>query len=192
MILADCLQDLATMPPDDVDIFDAFLPLALRVVPGPCYSFFAGTRGHHIYQALHQWNADVHSLLIWHKTNAKYGAMNSQYKQRHEPILYFKRAGGHTRWAGSSTEATILNFPRDAKNEWHPTQKPVALLEHLIANHDCESVLDPFMGSGSTAVAAIRQGRHFVGIEIDPAHFQSAILRAQKEVDQEKLFPVKI
>jgi len=50
------------------------------------------------------------------------------------------------------------------------------------------TVLDPFMGSGSTAIACIRSGRKFVGIERDPAHYQTALERIQRELSQGDLF----
>lgn len=61
---------------------------------------------------------------------------------------------------------SILNFPYD-KNKFHPTQKPVALFEYLIKTYtnEGETVLDNCLGSGTTAIAAVNAGRHFIGIE---------------------------
>ena len=174
---------------DDRDVFDWAIPLILDHCPGPCYTFFADSLAGNLYRAIDQSKADIHALLIWHKINGTYAAMNAQYKQRHEPILYFKRRGGHTRWAGSSTESTILNFPREPQNIFHPAQKPIGLLSHLIENHDQALIwLDPFMGSGSTVVAALRAGRSAIGIESDREHFETAVMRAESEYSQGKLF----
>lgn len=65
----------------------------------------------------------------------------------------------------------------------HPTQKPVALLEWLIATYTNpgDTVLDPVMGSGTTAVACARLGRHFVGIEKDATYFEVASKRIADE-----------
>ncbi len=77
----------------------------------------------------------------------------------------------------------ILNFPicRD-KGRFHPTQKPVALLEELIKKHSDEGalVLDCFAGSGSTAVAAFRQNRAFTGCEISKEYYDKAMKRLRK------------
>lgn len=68
---------------------------------------------------------------------------------------------------------TVWRIPAPSKDEKtfgkHPTQKPVALVERclLAATHEGDLVLDPFLGAGTTAVACYRQGRHFVGIELD-------------------------
>lgn len=70
----------------------------------------------------------------------------------------------------------------------HPHQKPLTLMQHLcnVANGDV--VFDPFMGSGSTGVAALMTGRKFIGCEIDPAHFETAVRRIEEASKQEGLF----
>lgn len=62
------------------------------------------------------------------------------------------------------------------QNPLHPTQKPVRVLEHIIevASNLDDVVLDPFMGVGSTGVAALKLGRRFIGIEIDESYFHAA------------------
>jgi DNA modification methylase len=75
------------------------------------------------------------------------------------------------------------------KNGVHPTQKPVALMEWCLGfMPDSETILDPFMGSGTTAVACIRTGRKFIGIEISPAYFDIACRRVREAYDQQALF----
>lgn len=80
---------------------------------------------------------------------------------------------------------TVWSIPTPGKNEKefgrHPTQKPLALLERIIAAcTDADAlVLDPFMGSGTTGVAALRHGRGFIGIERDEQYF--AVARARIE-----------
>ena len=62
---------------------------------------------------------------------------------------------------------------------WHPTQKPISLLERMILAHTLpgDTVLDPFSGSGSTAAAALRNGRNFIGSEASPGHHEKSVLR---------------
>jgi len=71
---------------------------------------------------------------------------------------------------------TILSFKKDYGKRFHPTQKPVALLEYLIKTYTLEGevVLDFTMGSGSTGVAAKNLGRKFIGIEMDDKYFEIA------------------
>jgi len=69
----------------------------------------------------------------------------------------------------------------------HPTQKPVALMGWCMDQVKVSQgavVFDPYMGSGTTGIAALRTGRRFIGIEKDPMHFQTALDRIQKEISQ--------
>lgn len=93
----------------------------------------------------------------------------------------YSDSGGASRFfyqAKPSTKERSLGLP---ERNTHPTVKSIALMRHLIrliAAPD-SLILDPFTGSGSTAVAAIEEGCHFVGIEQDPQHAETARLRAQ-------------
>jgi site-specific DNA-methyltransferase (adenine-specific) len=86
---------------------------------------------------------------------------------------------------------SVIKFTREMhrdKDNHHPTQKPVALLEYLIKTYtiEGETVLDNTMGSGSTGVACVNTGRRFIGIEMDDKYFEIAKNRIEKA--QEKLF----
>ena len=155
---------------DDASVYAKFLRLALSVVDGPCYMFFAGSRGEAVYPAVVQSGGEIHALIIWHKVNATYAAMNAQYKQRHEPCLYFKPNGRTLRWCGPTDENTLWEIKRDAVNDNHPTQKPLALPLRALGNHSADTVFDPFLGSGTTMVAAEQLGRICYGMEIEPKY----------------------
>ena len=77
---------------------------------------------------------------------------------------------------GERYPTTIIKFNRELKNRFHPTQKPVALLEYLIKTYtnENETVLDNCMGSGSTGVACINTNRNFIGMELDENYFNIA------------------
>ena len=162
---------------DNTAIYTEFLPVALAYVDGPCYMWFAGSKSREVFNALYDNQCDVHSLIIWHKTNATYAAMNAQYKPRHEPCLYFKPKGSTLRWSGATTEATVWNQDRDGINEFHPTQKPVALASKAIGNHDAKTVLEMFGGSGSTLIACEQLGRKCYAMEISPKYCDVIITR---------------
>ena len=75
----------------------------------------------------------------------------------------------------------------------HPTQKPVRLMEWSIEQMgDCLLILDPFMGSGSTGVAAVRMHRAFIGIERDPDYFEIACRRIEQAYKQRPLFQAEV
>ncbi len=70
----------------------------------------------------------------------------------------------------------------------HPTQKPIALMSWCLSRVNGQTVLDPFMGSGTTGVACARLGRRFIGIEIDPTYFAIACRRIEQAQRQSDLF----
>lgn len=70
----------------------------------------------------------------------------------------------------------------------HPTQKPISLMEWCLGFLPAaDTILDPFMGSGTTGVACVREGRNFIGIELDPGYFDIACERIRKEMAQPRL-----
>jgi DNA modification methylase len=77
----------------------------------------------------------------------------------------------------------------DGKSPAHPTQKPIGLMAWCLQKVKSQTILDPFMGSGTTGVACARLGRKFIGIEIEPKYFDIACARIAREYDQLKLFP---
>jgi len=169
---------------DSTAIYTDFLPVALSVVNGPCYMWFADSKARDVYNAVHDNGCETHALIIWHKTNATYAAMNAQYKQRHEPCLYFKPKGSTLRWCGETTEATVWNQDRDGINEFHPTQKPIALASKAIGNHDAKTVLEMFGGSGSTLIACEQLGRKCYAMEISPKYCDVIIQRWENATGQ--------
>ena len=158
-------------------IYFDFLPVVIPAVDGPCYMWFAGSKARDVYNATFEIGCEIHALIIWHKTNATYAAMNAQYKQRHEPCLYFKPKGSTLRWCGASTEATVWSQDRDAINDLHPTQKPIKLAAKAIGNHDAQTVLDVFLGSGSTLIAAEQLSRTCYGMELSPQYCDVIVQR---------------
>lgn len=79
-----------------------------------------------------------------------------------------------------------------AMDKQHPTQKPVALMEWCLGFlPDAQTILDPFMGSGSTGVACVNLGRSFIGIELDPDYFDIAVRRITEAHRQADLFIAK-
>ena len=166
---------------DTTALYAEFLPVVLPFVDGPCYMWFAGSKARDVYNAVFDNHCEVHALLIWHKTNATYAAMNAQYKQRHEPCLYFKPKGSTLRWCGPTDERTVWELPRDPRNIYHPTQKPVSLSIRALGNHDIQIVLDCFSGSGSTLIGAERVGCIAYVNELSPQYVNVTLTRWEKE-----------
>jgi DNA modification methylase len=111
---------------------------------------------------------DPRQLLIWVKDRLVLG--RSHYHYRHEHILYGWR--GKSSWNGSRKEDSVWEEPRPADSPEHPTIKPLPLCERAIENSSQPNdvVIDAFLGSGTTLIAAERTGRRCYGMEIDPAY----------------------
>jgi site-specific DNA-methyltransferase (adenine-specific)/modification methylase len=100
-------------------------------------------------------------------------------------------------WCSTGGSARMIRYPwtgavrgPERGEHWHPTQKPVEVMRWIIESTTSpgDTVLDPYMGSGSTGVAALQCGRKFIGIEIEPRWFKAAEIRIRRELDQGRLF----
>ena len=106
--------------------------------------------------------------LIWLKNNHVLGRVDYAYK--HEPILYAWKDAGHKFYGDFQT--SVIECDKPLHSDLHPTMKPVALIEKLVNNSSLrdELVYDPFLGSGTTLIAAHNTGRICYGCEIDPKY----------------------
>lgn len=122
----------------------------------------------------------VGTKLIWIKRNDE--AFGSFLSDAEEAWM----KGGHGIYCKRD-----LSITGEAKTRIHPTQKPVPLMAWCMDKAkvpEGATVLDPYMGSGSTIIAAIRTGRKAIGIEKDPEHFKNAVERIKRELAQGDLF----
>ena len=128
------------------------------------------------------------NLIVWDKAAHTAGDLKAQYAKRYEFIIYANK--GRAKFnAGMKRYEDIWQFKRVAgKSQIHQNQKPVELIERMIAQHTKkgELVLDAFSGSGTTAVAAIKTGRQFIGFEMDKNYFEAGEKRIQEKTKKEK------
>ena len=163
---------------DDVDIYEDVFRILSQFSNGACYVWFADTKAATLYNAAEKYG-EIHALIIWVK-NGGYGALNANYKQKHEPCLYWKPKNAKLNFCGATTETTVWEVNKDGVNEYHPTQKPIALPAKAISNHDVETVLDLFGGSGSTLIACEQLNRTCYMMELDPKYCDVIIKRWEK------------
>jgi site-specific DNA-methyltransferase (adenine-specific) len=107
------------------------------------------------------------NVLVWEKNSWGVGDLEGAYGDQQELVLFATR--GHRPLYGLP-QSNVLPFSRVGTNQMqHPTQKPVDLLAYLIArsSHERGLVVDPFMGSGSTCIAARNTRRRYLGVELD-------------------------
>lgn len=126
----------------------------------------------------------LHNLLVWDKVTP---TANRWYMKNVEFTLYFWK--GQARTINNPSSKQLVRGGID-KASGHPTEKPVHLMSEYIFNSSKidEAVLDPFMGSGTTGVAAVQLARKFVGIEIDPTFFDMACERIASAYNQPDMF----
>ena len=138
---------------------------------------------------------DTSNFMIWHKTNPapkvyKAGFLNSCemvftcWNKRHT-WNFISQAEMH-----NFIESSICMKPERLSNPKHPAQKPVAILSKMIqiASNENDIVFDPFMGVGSTGVAAINLNRRFIGVELDETYYEAAKKRIDAAFSQGNLF----
>lgn len=133
--------------------------------------------------------SELKNICVWNKTN---GGMGSLYRSKHEMVAVFKNGkaphinnvalGSYGRYRTNVWDYAGINSfgsDRDEALEMHPTVKPVALVEDAIL--DCSNrggiVVDAFLGSGTTVLAAERSGRRAFAMELDPRYVDVALKR---------------
>lgn len=144
-------------------------PVYIACPPGPEFGTFVS--------AMASGGLSWRQTLIWVKNAMVLG--RSDYHYRHEPILYGFTPGGDgrlgrggQRWQGDNKATTVFEIAKPARNADHPTMKPVALIDAMLANSLPPGgvVFDPFAGSGSTLIAAHSRGGRAFCVELDPKY----------------------
>jgi DNA modification methylase len=119
---------------------------------------------------------EIRAEIVW----AKNALVISQghYHPQHESCFYAVRKGATGRWAGDRNQTTLWKIDKQRKSETgHSTQKPLECMARPIRNHDAPEVYDPFLGSGTTAVAAEQLDRTCYGMEIEPKYVAVTLQR---------------
>lgn len=167
--------------------FSEWLPKAYRVLkPGThCYVMINARNLKELQQAAEDAGFEFQQLIVWDKGNA---TLNKWYMNAYELILMLKK--GPARKINDLGTKNILYVPNVIKCKRHPTEKPVGLMKILVKNssEEGDTVLDPFMGVGSTGVACAELNRDFIGIEIDERYYNIAKERMDCPCDQMSLF----
>lgn len=144
------------------------------------YIWHADSEGYNFRGAAQDAGWKVRQCLIWKKSTLVMGRQD--YHWKHEPCLYgWKEGAGHL-WAADRKQTTILEFDKPSRNGEHPTMKPVGLFEYQMLNNTKggDIVLDSFGGSGTTLIAAEKNGRVARLMELDPKYCDVIIKRWQE------------
>lgn len=142
------------------------------------YVWHAGRRANVTYQDLVNCGFEIVNQIIWVKNNIVIS--RGDYHYRHEPVWYAVRKGSRHNWQRSRSEATVWDIDKPMKSETgHSAQKPIECMARPIRNNSAagEVVYDPFLGSGTTVVAAHQLNRICLAMELDPTYVQVALQR---------------
>jgi site-specific DNA-methyltransferase (adenine-specific) len=141
------------------------------------YIWHADSEGYNFRGAVHECGEEVRQCLIWNKNYMVMGRQDYQWK--HEPCLYGWKKGASHGWYSDRKQTTVLEFDRPSRSEQHPTMKPIALFAYLIGNSTGPQglILDSFLGSGTSLIAAEQLGRTCYGLELSPAYCDVIVAR---------------
>lgn len=152
-----------------------YLPAIYRILKegGHCYVMTNVLNLREMLNVANDVGFGFHNLLVWQKNT---GTANRWYMKFAEYTLFLRKGSARTINNPGSSNIFAANNPR---NKCHPTEKPVALMQHYITNSTDPGgiVFDPFAGSGSTLIAAQQTGRQWIGCEIDPLYYYPTLAR---------------
>ena len=163
--------------------FAAFLHDAcaniLTVTKGAVYVCMSSSELDTLQRAFRAAGGKWSTFVIWAKHAFTLG--RSDYQRQYEPILYGWRDGHDHYWCGARDQGDLWHFDKPARNDLHPTMKPVALVERAVRNSSKsrDIVLDCFGGSGSTLIACTKSGRQARLVELDPRYCDLIVRRWQ-------------
>ena len=160
-------------------VFDA-LSLMLPHCDGAVYIAMSSSELDTLQAAFRAAGGKWSTFIIWAKHTFTLG--RADYQRQYEPILYGWPEGSSRHWCGDRDQGDVWSIKKPARNDLHPTMKPVELMERSIRNSSRpgDVVLDCFGGSGSTLIAAEKSGRRCFMMELDPKYCDVIVRRWQE------------
>jgi len=151
----------------------------LAVCGGAIYICMSSSELHTLHKAFTDAGGHWSTFVIWAKNTFTIG--RSDFQKQFEPLLYGWKEGSPHYWSGARNVGDVWFVDKPHKNDLHPTQKPVELIEKaiLLSSRKGDLVLDPFAGAGSTLIACHKNGRRARLIELDPHYVDITITRWQ-------------
>jgi DNA modification methylase len=174
------------MPPEQWGAFcQGWARQLFANVDGALYVCMSTKEWPTVSRVLEEAGAHWSDTIIWAKDRFTLG--RSDYQRQYEPIWFGWREGAKHHWCGDRDQGDVWQIPRPAESPLHPTMKPLELVERAIENSSQtgDSVLDLFLGSGTTLIASERTGRVCRGMELDPKYVDVAVARWESFTGQE-------
>ncbi len=141
--------------------------------------------------ALEAAGAKYKRSMIWVKPDSSPQFNGQMPAMGYESMPLAWAGEGHSSWNGGGKRGVYTHCTNNKdRHGGHPTEKPLSLMAELIRDFTQpeQTILDPFMGSGTTGMACVRSGRRFIGVEKDPKYFEIACERIRKACEQGDLF----
>ena len=159
----------------------------LAVTKGAIYICMSSSALHTLHHAFTEAGGHWSTFVIWAKNTFTMG--RADYQRQYEPMLYGWKEGTDHFWCGARDQGDVWFIKKPVKNDLHPTQKPVELVERAIRNSSKgrDTVLDPFGGSGTTLIACEKSGRQARLIELEPKYCDVIIGRWQQHTGRQAL-----
>jgi DNA modification methylase len=174
---------------DCANLLPAFLPIVYNIIKddGAIY-LFSSLQNLYQFWTIFQMYFKIHNIIIWDKINPIYPHSKAHYSMQYEPIFYGSK-GLHYLKNKKIGDIVQAKIPRGGKRQ-HPTQKPVGVIKKILEStqESKNIILDPFLGSGTTAIACERLNRQWIGIEISEEYCEIAAKRIESERAQLKMF----
>lgn len=165
----------------DVSLIEFYFQECNRVLkPNTAIYSFCSWKTIEIFKPLFERFFLLKNILIWDKLRHGMGDLRGAFADQYEMILFGHK--GRTLINGYRN-SDVLRFPKVAPAKLvHPNEKPMELLEFLISKSSNEGdlVFDGFLGSGTTAIAALASNRRFLGVELEPAYCKSALNKLEE------------
>jgi site-specific DNA-methyltransferase (adenine-specific) len=162
-------------------LYDVYTTISTALKKGGAiYVWHASSETHNFIQQFLNAGFLFKSYIVWNKNNSTFG--RSDYHWKHEPCIYGWLDGASHKWYGDRKQTTVWDIERPSRSDEHPTMKPIPLCSKPLENSSKQGdvVLDVFLGSGSTMVAAHQLKRKCFGMELDPKYCQVIIDRMRK------------
>lgn len=162
-------------------LYDVYTTISTALKKGGAiYVWHASSETHNFIQQFLNAGFLFKSYIVWNKNNSTFG--RSDYHWKHEPCIYGWLDGASHKWYGDRKQTTVWDIERPSRSDEHPTMKPISLCSKPLENSSTQGdiVLDVFLGSGSTMVAAHQLKRKCYGMELDPKYCQVIVDRMKK------------
>ena len=169
---------------DDENLIKNFIKESYRVLKddSAMYVFCNSNRIDFFKKEIESAGFKIKNIIVWVKNNWTAGDLKASFGKQYEFIILANK--GRAFFNGKRL-SDVWEFDRVVgKNQVHQNQKPIELIERMILKHSVPGgvVLDPFMGSGTTGVACLKNSREFIGYELDKRYFEIAEERIKEVV----------